>query len=102
MNLREYPRKKTSFYGSNLYSLMCVCVNDEFSGVGEFFTNYQMWIFDRWGNMIFYTNDIEKRWNGKVGHSNTIAQEDVYIYLVKLFDLQKTEHTYKGTVTLIK
>jgi PKD repeat protein len=77
-------------------------LNDEFSGVGSYFTNYQMWVYDRWGNMIFYTNDIEKRWTGRVNNGKEIAQEDVYVYLVKLFDLHKTEHVYKGIVSLIK
>ncbi len=77
-------------------------LNDEFSGIGSYFSDYQMWIYDRWGNMIFYTNDIDRRWKGTVGNGKTIAQEDVYVYLVKLFDNNKNEHVYKGTVSLIK
>jgi PKD repeat protein len=77
-------------------------LNDEFSGVGLYIGDYEMWIFDRWGNQIFYTNDINKRWDGRVGHSKEIVQEDVYVYLIKVNDLQQNQHVYKGTVSLIK
>src|SRR5207244_1237427 len=38
--------------------------NDTFfpKGVGIDITNYQMWIYDRWGNMIFTTTDWSTGW----------------------------------------
>jgi len=77
--------------------------NDEFSGYGSYITEYNMWIFDRWGNLIFHTDDLYKRWDGKVqGKSDNICQEDVYVWKIVLKDLQEKTHKYIGHVSLIK
>ena len=77
-------------------------INDLFSGKGTNFKNYEMWIFDRWGNMIFYTNDIEKKWDGRANGGKNIAQVDVYVYKVVLYDFSETKHEYIGKVTLVR
>ena len=77
-------------------------LNDQFTGFGTFISKYDMYIFDRWGNMIFYTDDIKKGWDGRANHGAEIAQQDVYVYLVELKDLKGNKHTYRGTVTLIR
>lgn len=77
-------------------------VNDFFTGKGENIHEYEMMIFDRWGNMIYFTDDINKPWDGKANHGNDIAQQDVYVYVVKLKDNKNQKHKYIGTVTLVK
>ena len=37
--------------------------NDTFFGKGTGIKEYHLWIFDRWGNMVFYTEDIGTGWN---------------------------------------
>ncbi|MES2285163.1 MAG: PKD domain-containing protein [Bacteroidota bacterium] len=76
--------------------------NDGFSGFGTNISQYDMWIFDRWGNMIFHTADLYEKWNGKARKGAKIAQRDVYVYLVVLLDFRGTEHQYRGTVTLAR
>ncbi len=77
-------------------------VNDGFSGYGTGISKYEMWIFDRWGNMIFYTNNIEVKWNGKANKGKEMAQRDVYVYLIKIEDFKGVQHEYRGTVTLVR
>jgi len=76
--------------------------NDNFSGYGTNISQYDMWIFDRWGNMIFHTADLNIRWDGKANNGKEKAQRDVYVYLVKILDFKGTEHEYRGTVTLVR
>jgi gliding motility-associated-like protein len=76
--------------------------NDEFGGEGTFIKEYEMWIYDRWGNMIFYSNDLTKKWDGKPGHGTKVAQEDVYVYKVELTDVFGNAHRYTGTINLIR
>ncbi len=77
-------------------------INDYFSGMGIGIQKYEMWVFDRWGEKIFYTDDIYKGWNGKkLGHDN-IVQQDVYVWKVKLTDVFDKKHEYIGHVTLLK
>jgi gliding motility-associated-like protein len=66
-------------------------------------TTYNLWIFDRWGMMIFYSNDLEKSWDGRIqGKGGDVVQEDVYVWKVHFHDLNGKIHEYKGTVSVIK
>lgn len=76
--------------------------NDLFYGKGVGIEKYNFWIFDRWGNLIFYTKDLKEGWDGRVKSKSETAQQDVYIWKVKLTDALGQEHNYTGTVTLIK
>ena len=91
-----------SFYIPNSFSPNDDGINDTFSGKGIFITTYEMMIFDRWGNLIFFTNDINKPWDGTANYGTKIAQEDVYIYSIKLTDINKGKHNYRGIVTLLR
>jgi len=42
--------------------------------------DYQMNIFNRWGELIYNTNSMNEGWNGKINENN--AQIDVYIYTI--------------------
>ncbi len=77
-------------------------VNDGFSGYGTNISKYDMWIYDRWGNTIFHTNDLNIKWDGKAKKGKDIAQRDVYVYLVELLDFRGAPHQYRGTVTLVR
>lgn len=75
-----------------------------------------MWIFDRWGNLVFHCDVLDLPqaapcvWDGKVvrggmnlsGGSGVTVQEDVYVWKVHLKNILKDEHTYVGTVTVIR
>jgi len=88
------------FYIPNAFTPNDDGINDYFSGKGIFIKEYEMMIFDRWGNLIFYTDDINKPWDGRANHGTEIAQRDVYVYTVKITDINRKKHSYKGTVTL--
>jgi len=64
---------------------------------------YEYRIFDRWGQEIFYTNDINEHWNGYVNNNSTdIVPQGVYVWSIKLKDMQGQEHSYIGQVSLIR
>jgi len=78
--------------------------NDFFFGTGIGIEKYNIWIFDRWGNLIFEGDDLQDWWDGKVqgGSSNAICQQDVYVWKVVLTDVFDKKHKYIGHVSLIK
>ncbi len=90
------------FYVPNSFSPNDDGINDIFIGKGIFISEYEMMIFDRWGNLIFYSNDSTKGWDGTANHGTESAQRDVYIYSIKITDFNQRKHSYKGTVTLVK
>lgn len=90
------------FYIPNSFSPNDDGINDTFSGKGIFIFDYEMMIFDRWGNLVFYSDDLNKPWDGKANFGKQPAQMDVYVYTIKLTDIYHQAHSYKGTVTIVK
>jgi gliding motility-associated-like protein len=77
-------------------------INDFFICKTMFYTEFQMSIYDRWGNMLYKTESIDKPWDGKANGGANLAQMDVYIYSIQVTDLKRKVHTYRGTVSLLK
>ncbi len=65
---------------------------------------FEMWIFDRWGMQIFYTQNLYGGWDGRVqnGASKQIVQEDVYVWRVKVKLYPNQWKTFIGHVSVIK
>ena len=80
-------------------------LNDVFLPQGEGVKTYKFSVFDRWGNLIFFTDDINKGWDGKVqgGSSDEIAQQDSYVYVIVVTEVE-TGHreTYRGVVEMVR
>jgi len=78
-------------------------VNDFFGAKGVSIRNYEMYIYDRWGNLIFQSNDINVQWDGKAYNSGELAQQDVYVYKIIVTDYRgKKLEPFVGKVTLIR
>lgn len=61
---------------------------------------YDFRIFNKWGEQLFYTNDIKQRWDGYL--NGNVLQEDVYVYNIYARDSVGKEYKYVGRVTLIR
>ena len=79
-------------------------LNDGFQAVGVGIVEFKMQIFDRWGSLIFETNDINKSWDGNVnGKGNRLTtKDDVYVWKVKVKDANMNAHDLIGHVTIVK
>jgi gliding motility-associated-like protein len=77
-------------------------INDVFTGKGIGIASFEMWIYDRWGERVFYTDDIEKGWDGHVQGKSGEEKQDVYTWKVKLKDVLGKKHDYIGHVTLLR
>ena len=91
-----------TFYAPNCVTPNGDGKNELFLPIGEGWDNnhYDLWVFDRWGVMIFHTTNPYEGWNGK--RYNEIVQEDTYIWKVGLKDIFKKEHEYHGQVSVIR
>jgi gliding motility-associated-like protein len=91
-----------AFFVPNAFSPNGDGINDTFGGNGYGVLEYQMFIFDRWGNRVFDTDSMQKPWTGKANLGASIAQMDVYVYKINIKDSLKKKHEYTGTVTLVR
>jgi gliding motility-associated-like protein len=79
-------------------------LNDYFmpKGTGLDPDNFEIWIFDRWGNMIFNGTDIYKGWDGTVQGHPELSQQDTYVWKIKVGDMNGGRHTYIGSVNMVR
>ncbi len=78
-------------------------INDYFMPVGNDIdpTKYQFYIFNRWGELIFQTDDVNAYWDGT--YKSAAPKEDVYVWKIVGRSLSLGRpFEYIGHVTLIK
>ena len=90
------------FYAPTAFTPNNDGIND---GFRVFVSNYdektfEMKIFDRWGEIIFKSDNQEDVWTGY--KENKSYQNGIYIWTVKYIDLYGEEKVKTGRVTLIK
>jgi gliding motility-associated-like protein len=61
--------------------------------------NFEMSIFNRWGNQLYFSNDPLAGWDGNSAEGNQI---DTYVYRVVIKDTKGYERVYIGNVNLIR
>jgi gliding motility-associated-like protein len=92
-----------TFYIPNAFTPNGDGINDVFFGTGIGIAKYEMWIFDRWGNLIFTCTDLNQTWDGTVqGASGDLCQIDTYVWKVAITDVFDKRHKYIGHVSLIR
>jgi gliding motility-associated-like protein len=62
---------------------------------------YNCQIFDRWGKMVFETNDINAGWDGK-RKGGSQSSDGVYFWVVKAKGVDNQAYDLKGNVTLLR
>ncbi|MFN0201960.1 MAG: PKD domain-containing protein [Bacteroidia bacterium] len=70
-------------------------IHDEFDITYTGKSPFRLEVFDRWGTMMFFTENVQERWNGK-GLLGEKSPAGVYFYVLKI-----GEKTYTGNVTLL-
>lgn len=63
---------------------------------------YSLIVFDRWGNIVFESNDPAVGWNGRWKNSGKMAQEDIYVYRINYTDNMYKTYKLLGHVALIR
>ncbi|MBI2259066.1 MAG: gliding motility-associated C-terminal domain-containing protein [Flavobacteriia bacterium] len=65
--------------------------------------NYNLKIFNRWGTLIFESNDPNYGWDGDYGAGTGITDAQVYTYKLQFLSSKNDEvRTVVGSVTLLK
>ncbi len=62
-------------------------------------------IVNRWGNLIFSTQDPAIKWDGKIQSTNQLVSDGVYYYVCDVYELTLhgiVKRTLKGSITVIK
>jgi gliding motility-associated-like protein len=92
--------EETTIYVPNAFTPNNNGNNDQFFAYGTKVENFQMYVFDRWGNLIFQSNDMTKGWDGT--YKNNPVQEDVYVWKISYSDTRGKKYKLLGHVSLIR
>ena len=70
-------------------------------GVFLDYTRSSFQIFNRWGQLLFETNDIKGGWDGKLIDGEYV-EEDIYAYSATIIGINGKELNFYGTVNVLK
>lgn len=74
--------------------------NDGFTAYGIGIATFDMMVFDRWGMLLYQTNDINRMWDGTF--KGTKVQMDTYVYKIGVRDVFGRQHQYIGHVNVVR
>jgi hypothetical protein len=79
-------------------------VNNGFRGEGMFagIQNFQLLIFNRWGEKVFGTNDPNEAWNGKKQGTGAVCPAGVYVVWVRFRTEEGEVKEWKQNLILVE
>lgn len=64
-------------------------------------SSYTFYVFDRWGELVFQTNDTNEGWDGK--YKGKIAQDDIYTWKIEFKESESPiQRAVTGHVSLLR
>lgn len=89
------------FFSPNAFSPDKDGKNDEFKQKGVGIREYELQIFNRWGELIYSTTDINEGWDGHTFTGEKAVQGN-YAYRTRIINYFGEEFDYKGSIVLLR
>jgi gliding motility-associated-like protein len=70
----------------------------EIIGIDE--TAYELYIYDRWGKLVFLTKKTTEGWDGRI--NGKFSEPGIFVYTVKYKEVNGIEKRVKGAFTLVR
>jgi len=93
----EVPR--TELYVPNTFTPNADWHNEVFTVYGKNIKEYSLKIFNRWGDLLFESNDIQKHWDGYF--KGRKVDENKYLYYIEIIGEDDVLFTKSGIINLI-
>jgi len=93
----------TNIFIPNSFTVNEDGLNEEFKVIGSYIEEFEMSIFDRWGELVFQSNNIYEGWNG--GFKNDLGKvmkQDTYVYKIKYTEFKGEKKQIIGHVNLLR
>jgi len=93
--------KPLTLYAPNAFSPDGDGVNDFFSIKGQGAENFSLEVYNRWGQMVYQSDDLNEQWNGEYRGSQ--VPMGTYVYQVKAINVSGDKTMVKkGSVVLVR
>lgn len=73
-------KPSVKYYIPNAFTPNGDGLNETFGIIGTGITDYTLQVFNRWGNLIFESNDVSVQWDGT--YKNEPVPMDTYVYKI--------------------
>jgi len=94
------PCNEEGVYIPNAFTPNADGKNDKWYVRGNDILSIQVSVFDRWGQRVFYTDNIKTGWDGTFNGAK--LDPSVFGYYVEGYCLNNEKFSLKGNVTILK
>jgi gliding motility-associated-like protein len=91
---------RSRIFAANSFTINGDGLNETFDIKGLYIKNYHISIFNRWGEQVFESNDMNKDWDGY--YKGELCQMDAYIWIINALGVDDVKWPMTGTVTIIR
>jgi gliding motility-associated-like protein len=77
-------------------------LNDIFQVVGQNITEFEMSIYNRWGQRMYYSRDVESGWDGRTQFGTDVVYNGMYLYKINAMDQKGNQIEREGLITLYR
>ena len=96
---RVVPIIRHSIFFPNIFTPNSTS-NNLFQPIFTNISNYQLWIFDRRGDLVFHSTDPQEPWDGT--HDGRPCQQGAYVYHCRYTPPDDGQKSVTGTITLLR
>jgi gliding motility-associated-like protein len=69
-------------------------------GIPEYISSFELKIFNRWGEMVFFSTDMDRGWDGSF--KGIKMPEGTYVFRTQIKDTAGRTFDYSGSLVLLK
>lgn len=92
---------KLHLYIPNAFSPDNDGINDTFSATGDDIDEFNMTVYNRWGEVVFLSTSLNNSWNGN--YKGKEAPQDTYVYVIETKRSSDDKLSiHKGTISLLR
>jgi gliding motility-associated-like protein len=77
-------------------------INDFFKVEGHDVEEFEIWIFNRWGNQVYHSTSIDEVWDGGHKEGDYFVEDEVYTYRIKATGIAGNEIEKSGNILIIR
>ena len=89
-----------SIYVPNTFTPNGDGINDKFEIKGENIKSFELWIYNRWGEEIYRSLEMNDFWDGNYGGNK--CKVDSYIWVIEFLDFNNNFKSINGHINLIE
>lgn len=91
---------RSRIFAANAFTINGDNLNETFDIKGLYIRDYNIKIFNRWGDKVFESSDMNVDWDGY--YNGKLSQMDAYIWIIKAIGVDDVSWPMTGTVTIIR